>query len=356
MIFPHTCIQSLPCRLCGRQGPLPATPHSAPVVHRLPCIHEEGIHSHCPLGDESLHIRGCAVHDQCTRRRCGTCTDYSTGRTKCSFHVDAGGIGDAVVGLYAACGAADAGYDVTYNCRYPAWFAGVSHPGVTIAPFAPTSINASGDYSKHLELAGSGGVLSRPQWYCDHISAGLGVPKFAPSRPRSVAKPSPVIDPEYAVLSPFSTETARTWPSERWTKLANEIAASGKRIVGIDGPGDHDSRLRTIFGGTPANWYWGMSPEWMLGLLAHAELFVGNDSGMAHIAGLLGTPARAVMTHLRPSMVFDCAPSVVGVGAEGWECQGCAWHHASGFRDECNQGCKALQSIGTDLIHRSLRA
>jgi len=43
----------------------------------LPCIHEEEIQSHCPKGDESLHLRGCAVHDQCTRQRCRACPDYT---------------------------------------------------------------------------------------------------------------------------------------------------------------------------------------------------------------------------------------------------------------------------------------
>jgi hypothetical protein len=355
---PFPTVQTPACFLCWKAN-RPAQVSSVPIpfpVRSLPCIREEEIRSWCPLGDESLHTRGCAIHDSCTRRLCATCSDYDSGRKALEFHIDAGGIGDAVVGLYAACGLADAGYQAVYRCRHPAWFAGVAHPGLTILGFAATPVNGSGDYGRHLQLAGSREVASRPQWYCDRIAEGHGIPTFAPSRPGTVARPSPVVDPGYVVLSPFSTEPARTWPSERWRQLAAEFAGAGKRVVGIDGPGENDARLRDIFGGVSANWYWGMSPGWMLGLLAHAELFVGNDSGMAHIAGLLGTPARAVMTHLRPSMVFDCAPSVVGVGAEGWECQGCAWHYANGFRDECNQGCKALQSIGTDRIHRSLSA
>ena len=108
--------------------------------------------------------------------------------------------------------------------------------------------------------------------------------------------------------------------------------------------------LEYAFGITPTRWFYGMSPAWTVALLANADMMVGNDSGMTHVAGLVGVPTRAVMTHLTPEFVFADAPSVEGITAEGWSCQGCAWQPARGYRPECPRGCKALASIGVDRV------
>lgn len=53
---------------------------SPPAVRSLPCIHEEGIHTFCPRGDENLHVRGCALdHENVTRGgKCfNGCGDYT---------------------------------------------------------------------------------------------------------------------------------------------------------------------------------------------------------------------------------------------------------------------------------------
>ena len=58
---------------------------------RLPCIHEESVMESCKTCSgataEGRHVRGCAIHDKCTRlkvsgkvKACESCAEYSSGR------------------------------------------------------------------------------------------------------------------------------------------------------------------------------------------------------------------------------------------------------------------------------------
>ncbi len=346
------------CWVCWTQHrtPTPTRPSSA---RTLPCTHEGAVLEFCtscsPEAGELRHVRDCDKWERATRRHvsdavrsCSNCADYDPGKAA-EFHLSAGGIGDAVCGLYTACGLADAGYETTYYTRHREWLAGAEHPNLKLAEFAESGVDGNRYYEDQLRSAALRMCQSRTQWYADNIARDLGLPKFAPSRPKIVAKPPPVCGPGYVVLSPFSSHDAREWPVDRWTELAVRLVDSGKRVIACGGPGD-ERRLRDAFGRAPVELRWGMAPAWMLSAIGHADSFFGNDSGMTHIAGLLGTPARVLMTHLPASFVFADAPSIGGVSPAGWTCLGCGWQRDRGFRDECSNSCSALLSIGADAV------
>lgn len=312
------------CQICR----LVATDHryaelfgvaKVPQPHRNPrtlrCVNEwEGILESCPRGDEMLHVRGCDIHDKCTRQKCQTCNEY-VAVTHYEIQTDGRGIGDAVSQLYACCGLADAtGKPVIMRTRHHTdWFAGVSHPGLSIQPHDGTGVECNPDYPGQCRAADAGTVSTRCQWYCDKLSEALGVSKFAPVRPKGVVKPKPVVAPGYVVLAPFSLHEDRTWPAYRWRELTGTLHSMGKLVIAIDKPGD-DARLREVFGSTAATWHWGQPPEWSAALIANADLLIGNDSGMAHIAGMYGTPGVVIMTMFPFPFVFGESPSLVAAG------------------------------------------
>jgi hypothetical protein len=117
----------------------------------------------------------------------------------------------------------------------------------------------------------------------------------------------------YAVISPFSLHAEREWPMDCWRELVNGLIDQGVHPHVLGGPGDAP-RLEREFGSTRATWFAGMPPEWVSRLIANATWFVGNDSGMAHIAGMYGTPGVVVMSMFPFSFVFDQAPSLREVG------------------------------------------
>lgn len=335
----------------------------APPPRSLPCVHEGAVIEYAACGSELRHVRDCDRHDRCTRgpskvQSCRTCPDYAPPPGAVDFHLFAAGIGDAVSGLYAACGLADAGHRAVYHCRHAAWLAGASHPGVAVVRYAgDTAVNASHDPHGELVAAGRGAVGSRAAWYCDQIARQAGVPAFRPARPAAVARPPrPAFLPAggYVAVAPFSAHANRQWP--HFGELADRLAAAGRRVVAIDGPRggvrmgkQFDARRHRL-----VSWHWGLGVPDALGVIAHAEAYVGNDSGMTHVAALHAVPAVAVMSQVPVAHVFDAvtAPTVAGVTADGWACQGCAWQRPCPTPGRCG----ALQSTPVDKVFAAVAA
>lgn len=101
----------------------------------------------------------------------------------------------------------------------------------------------------------------------------------------------------------------------RWVELAESLAPSVSVVV--IGSGRDDARLRAGF---PAGVqiHCGEPPDWVCQLLLGSECVVGNDSGIAHLCGLLEVPCIAVHAGTLPhEFLFDMAPSVRSVVGDG---------------------------------------
>lgn len=124
----------------------------------------------------------------------------------------------------------------------------------------------------------------------EHLAAAmfhLGVPRgeipparlFAPERPP---------DKRYAVMHPFASAPAKTWPAAHFLEVARELRAAGLEPVFIGGAGDRFSpfsEFRTVAGAPLGE---------TKTLIRNAALFVGNDSGPAHMAAAFGVPEVVV--------------------------------------------------------------
>jgi ADP-heptose:LPS heptosyltransferase len=120
----------------------------------------------------------------------------------------------------------------------------------------------------------------------------LGVPvteiprAFVPAAPdRSPLAPASA----YAVVHPFAATAEKTWPARNFLELAHHIRQSLELDpVFIGGPADDLSAFaeyRTVPGAELAE---------ISRLMRDAALFVGNDSGPAHIAAAFGIPVVAL--------------------------------------------------------------
>jgi lipopolysaccharide heptosyltransferase III len=95
---------------------------------------------------------------------------------------------------------------------------------------------------------------------------------------RSAGKP-------YAVIHPIASKPNKTWPAERFLTVAARL---GMDPVFIAGPGEDLSAFqayRTVTGAPLAE---------IKDLLANATLFLGNDSGPAHMAAAFGLPVIVI--------------------------------------------------------------
>jgi ADP-heptose:LPS heptosyltransferase len=95
----------------------------------------------------------------------------------------------------------------------------------------------------------------------------------------------PVARGNYAVLHPFASAPDKTWPAPHFIAVAEHLL----RELGLDpvfiGAASDDLREFRRF-----RYLQGSSLESLKELLAGAALFVGNDSGPAHMAAAFGKP------------------------------------------------------------------
>jgi ADP-heptose:LPS heptosyltransferase len=104
----------------------------------------------------------------------------------------------------------------------------------------------------------------------------------------------------YAVLHPFAALPEKTWPADRFLRLARHIEDHHRlEPIFIAGPGDDIAPFADFRVVAGAHLREAKS------LLAGASLFIGNDSGPAHIAAAFGVP---VVVFFGPSDPVVWAP------------------------------------------------
>jgi heptosyltransferase-3 len=121
----------------------------------------------------------------------------------------------------------------------------------------------------------------------EHLASAmfyLGVPQSEIPRARLFAAPRAPSGP-YAVMHPLASSLEKTWPHANFLALASHLETRlGLQAVFIAGPNEDLSAFSAY------SCVQGAPLEEIKSLLAGASLFVGNDSGPAHIAAAFGRP------------------------------------------------------------------
>ncbi len=129
---------------------------------------------------------------------------------------------------------------------------------------------------------------NRPVHTAEHLAAAmfyLGAAKTEVPRARLFVKPLAGSRPSYAVIHPFASQPDKTWPPARFVEAAQHIKSElSLEPVFIGGQQD-DFTPFNGFQCAPG------SLEDSKRLLSGATLFLGNDSGPAHMAAAFGLPA-----------------------------------------------------------------
>jgi len=110
-----------------------------------------------------------------------------------------------------------------------------------------------------------------------------------PAPPGSPARP-------YAVVHPGGGSRLKLWPGERFREIIRALAAAG--LSGAVVLGEAETSLKTEWAGSslPSGWILLDRPPLLdlAALLAGASFYLGNDSGVTHLAAALGAPGLAV--------------------------------------------------------------
>ena len=265
------------------------------------------------------------------------------------FYLSARGLGDAITGLYAACGLANAGHSVEFYTHRYEWLR-VSHPGVTILK-GEDGFDANANYRGQIAECRTNG-MTRPDWYLANIAKAYDLKPCKAARPKEIFPHQAPMDGEYVVLAPFSMSGPRSWLGAHYRKLAILLLKEGLQVAAI-ADGIHRRRCEEIFYGLKVKLFIDLKPEQFIGLVSNASCLVGNDSGPAHVSGLYGKRTIVLTSQFKPEYVFDGANNLKGM-APNASCVFCHEQDAGGFDQFCIDSCSALQLISPEDVAKEV--
>lgn len=154
-------------------------------------------------------------------------------------------------------------------------------------------------------------------WYRGALDA-LGVPSgardlptIAPTREEAAAADPLVRElPEaFLALHPGSGSPGKKWPAERFGALAATLSAERPYAL-IEGPADREA-VESVRARAPQCLVLPGLPLRTLGaVLACAGFYVGNDSGVSHLAAAYGAPCLALFGPTDPAVWSPVGPRV----------------------------------------------
>jgi heptosyltransferase III len=115
--------------------------------------------------------------------------------------------------------------------------------------------------------------------------------------PRIEVPPAPVED--FAVIHPFSGSPKKNWPLDSFRAVASRLELTVKWSAGPEEVLDQAVRFGDLY--RLACW------------LSMARLYIGNDSGISHLAAAVGTPVVAIFCTTDPLIWAPRGPLVVVV-------------------------------------------
>ena len=141
---------------------------------------------------------------------------------------------------------------------------------------------------------------------------------------------------KFAVVHPAAAFATKQWATDKFARVVEFLAERGYATVSVAAP--HESAVLNELASESSVRVVCLDlslPE-VTALLARAQLFVGNDSGIAHIAAAVGTPSVVIfgssnLAHWRP-----WATSPAEVVFEEMPCQPCHGYFCEKFEQpEC---------------------
>lgn len=138
----------------------------------------------------------------------------------------------------------------------------------------------------------------------------------------------------FALFHPAAAFDSKTWDAANFARVAEHLAARGIHTVAAVAP--HETEIARAFqthSRAPVAAFDDLSLPEVVALAARAALFVGNDSGIAHIAAAVSVPSVVVfgssnVAHWRP---WTDAPSEVV--REEMACAPCAGYTCAEFTE-----------------------
>ena len=165
------------------------------------------------------------------------------------------------------------------------WRAGFAHHSMTFA------------YNFKIKRAQRILGVNRTVHTAEHLASAffaLGVPLQQIPRAELFPSNSP-IEGRYAVLHPFASAPEKQWPAERFCEVARYLNLWNIAPIFLAGPQDDPAPFTAhrVIQGTLSD---------VKAVLSKATVFIGNDSGPAHMAAAFAVPSVVFFSSSNPAI------------------------------------------------------
>ncbi len=112
-------------------------------------------------------------------------------------------------------------------------------------------------------------------------------------------------DRQIALIHPAAAFATKQWAAENFARVAESLAARGFAPVAIAAPNEREILVSLMDQASVPIVSFDLSLPEVAALAARSQIFVGNDSGIAHIAAAVGAPSVVIfgssnVAHWRP--------------------------------------------------------
>jgi lipopolysaccharide heptosyltransferase III len=170
----------------------------------------------------------------------------------------------------------------------------------------------------------------------DRPRTSLGISPSAAEKVNRLIDEAGLSDKKIALIHPAAAFATKQWAVEKFARVVEFLAERGFTSIAIAAPNEQ-ALLEQLRSETSVNVVtFTLSLPEVTALTSRSQLFVGNDSGIAHIAAAVGTPSVVVfgssnIAHWRP---WNSAPAEVVF--EEMPCQPCHGYFCAQFaQPEC---------------------
>jgi len=170
----------------------------------------------------------------------------------------------------------------------------------------------------------------------DRPRTQLGISEEAAETVNRLLADSGLDNQKIALIHPAAAFATKQWAVENFARVAEFVAERGFAPVAIAAPNEKELLEKLCSEASVKITTLDLSLPEVTALAARSQLFVGNDSGIAHIASAVGTPAVVIfgssnIAHWRP---WNTAPAEVVF--EELSCQPCHGYFCERFEQpEC---------------------
>lgn len=277
-----------------------------------------------------------------------------------TFNGDSGGVGDITLHAYHAEGYKSMGHKCRFYTTNPSRRALIEALGQETTENSTLAI-VTGGKAGHLKYENEVDKGRTPRAKLWSSRLPFHPPVIAPTPVISEAamlKATAVVnelkgDKPLVLLFPFAEWNPRQWPLNYWLDLAWTLNHHGVKTLALANA-EREHLMKTF----P---YYNATLSWVevMGVMSLSEMVVSNDSGPAHLGGVMNVDTLALVGPT--TNTFGHAKSVEEVKTGLLECVGCHFDAKRGFRAGCDVACQALmltlpEAVTTLILERLRRS